>query len=55
MMGIKIPELHTQFAVGSANVYVVDIDTNYDGRTVVTGHDDNGEEVEIIFHPGSDD
>lgn len=56
MATIKTPECGTQFQVGpNSFIYVIDTEDNaYEdrqGRTIVTGHDDNGDEVEVRFFP----
>lgn len=50
------PELNTQFTVGNTNIFVVEVDEDADqyagsgqGRTRITGHDDEGNEVEILM------
>ena len=62
MAAIKTPELQdhggysgTQFRVGDESIFVFEIeDESYDdpqGRTILTGHDDDGNEVEVRFFP----
>ena len=55
MATIKAPAVETQFQVGKDFIYVVDVENEsyYDpqGRTIVTGHDDEGNEVEVRFFP----
>lgn len=45
------------FKVGETAIFVFDIEEEADaqGRTVMTGHDDDGNEVEIHFFPAEED
>ena len=66
MMGIQVPEVGDQFKIGNTSIYVISVEADQyshgdynssycEGRTLVTGHDDNGEEVEVWFYPARDD
>ena len=61
---IKAPELvdhggysGAQFKVGDTEIFIFDIDPESDtmGRDVMTGHDNDGNEVEIHFFPDEED
>jgi hypothetical protein len=53
---IRVPEVETQMRIGNTTIYVFDVEepTTYEDRWTITGHDDNGNEVEIKFHPTED-
>jgi len=52
-MGLRVPETGTQLQIGNTSIYVFDVTgpTTYENRTSVIGHDDFGNEVEILFYP----
>lgn len=61
MTAIKTPEEETLLQIGDQQVYVFEIEEDCreygeygwrrDGRTRLTCHDDDGNEVEILFYP----
>lgn len=59
-MPVPVPVLEDQggyegllYNLGQGQIFVVEVerDADYNGRTRLTGHDDDGEEVEIWFYP----
>lgn len=50
------PEVETQFKVGDNNIYVVEVEEDTyqfpgsGGRTRIVGHDDEGNEVEVVMY-----
>jgi hypothetical protein len=64
---MKIPALNSQLALGTAHVFVVEVEEpgsrsygvygfdTRDDRYIITAHDDYGNEVEIRFTPDEDE